>query len=109
MCRKTDGGMNSAKEPLSLSYPAEIDRVLVAAFLFPFSIYLHLFFWEMYPIVELYLQDSVLYIYLTFQHAVIQIFHEQEIAAADIYPCYLAHRHSRDGVDKGSVEAGTCF
>lgn len=34
--------------------------------------------------MEFYLQDSVLYIYLRFQHAVLHIFHEQEIAAADI-------------------------
>lgn len=62
----------------------------------------------MCPVIEFYLQDSVLYICIRFQHAVLQIFHEQEIAAADI-PVIFSHRHSRNGVDKGSVEAGTCF
>lgn len=58
--------------------------------------------------MEFYLQDSELDICLKFQHAVLQIFHGQELAAADI-PWYLAHRHSRNGVDKGTLEAGTCF
>lgn len=34
--------------------------------------------------MEFYLQDSVLYICLRFQHAVLQSFHGQEIAAGDI-------------------------
>lgn len=38
----------------------------------------------MCSVVEFYLQDNVLDICLRFQHAVLQIFHGQELAAADI-------------------------
>lgn len=111
MCRKTDWGMNSAEETLGVlcfSYPAEVDRVLVAAFFF---LFFHL-------VASLVLGSVFCRGVLSAGQCAWYLLKVPACCTSDLprtgacsswYPWYLAHRHCRNEVDKGTVEAGTCF